>query len=175
MTTPDTPNPPARKEQDAPLAPRVSRLPSGKSIVVSADRDSETIEVRSGSGDMELRIALTDEGPVITLRGAKLNLESTDTVSVNCRRLELNTTEDLQINTGGSMGVQSDDEIRMKSAQQTFIDGDYVNLNCLDRTGYHDEGMEQLENLPPDAADTPQADTATESEDGCCDDTCCDR
>src|SRR5579859_547084 len=61
-------------------------LPSGRSVVVRVDGGKEELEVRSPNGDVEVRITLTDAGPVVSVRGARLELESPDAVSVNCRR-----------------------------------------------------------------------------------------
>jgi len=164
---------PDRSAADNSLIPadssRVSVLPSGKSIVVKADKHGEAIEIHSTDGQMELRIGLTEDGPVITLRGARFNLESTDTVSVNCRRFEVNTREGVHLHTGGEVDIRSGAEIRMKSDEQTFIDGDYVNLNCQDRTGYHDdpETNEPL-SLPDSTPENENPETAPHT--GCCTD-----
>lgn len=114
-------------------------LPSGRSIVVTAQGGREAIEVRSAQGDLEVRVELTDQGPVLSIRGARLEIDSTDTVAVTCRQFELNAQDQLRLHAGGEVGLTTEGEIKMKSAQQTFIDGDYVNLNCLDRKGYHDD------------------------------------
>jgi len=128
---------------------KIGELPSGRTLAVNAADGEERLEIRAPGGEVEVAIVLTDDGPLIRLTGANLQISSTETISLNCKRLEMTTTEDLAIRTGGSLAIHSADEIRMKSAQQTFLDADYVNLNCLDRTGYHDEGQEEL----PAAAD----------------------
>ena len=53
------------------------------------EREEETLEVVSPDGDVEVSIRLSPEGPVLKLRGARLEIESTDVVAVNCRRLAL--------------------------------------------------------------------------------------
>lgn len=103
------------------------------------DQQGEAIEVRSADGEMEVRISLTESGPVLSLRGARLDIQSTDAISVSCRQFEVNTAEDVVMQCGGDFGIQSAGEVQLKSSKQTFIDGDYVNLNCGDRAGYHDE------------------------------------
>ncbi|MGE3164089.1 MAG: hypothetical protein AB7O52_04240 [Planctomycetota bacterium] len=123
-------------------------LPSGRSLDLSVHGGEERIEVRSASGELEVSIVLTESGPVLRLRGAKLEIDSTEAIAVRCRSFELETKESVSLRAGGPVAVTSDDEIRLRSAQQTFIDGDYVNLNCLDRTGYHDENSAETEALP---------------------------
>jgi len=130
--------------EDARAVPAVrdsrSLLPSGRTLVVKAHEHDEEIEIRSSGGEVEVRIVLTEQGPILRLRGARLEIDSSDTVAVNCRQFEVNASHGVRLHSAGDVGVQSGAEIRLKSGGETFIDGDYVNLNCLDRRGYHDEG-----------------------------------
>ena len=79
--------------------------------------------LRSPAGAVDLSIRMTDQGPVLSLKGVRLEIEATEEVAVRCREFS----------------VDARDGIRLTSGGPTFIDGDYVNLNCLDRTGYHDQ------------------------------------
>jgi len=146
---------------DAPAVPAVgdsrSLLPSGRTLVVKARDHEEEIEVRSSGGEVEVRIVLTEQGPILRLRGARLEIDSSDTVAVNCRRFEVNASQGVQLSTAGDVAVRSDAEIRLKSGRETFIDGDYVNLNCLDRRGYHDEGEGDSQLAVEDVAALPEA------------------
>ena len=105
--------------------------------------DGETLEVVSPSGDVEVGIRLTPEGPVLKLRGARLEIDSTETVAINCRRFELNADEVLELRAGAGVAVQSDADIQFRSEGQTHIDGDWVNINCDERagTGWHDDPL----------------------------------
>jgi phage gp45-like len=88
-------------------------LPSGRSVVVRIDGGKEELEVRSPQGEVEVRITLTDAGPVVSLRGARLELETPDAVAVQCRRFEVNTTEAVEI-SGKEMLLQTEDDMRLK-------------------------------------------------------------
>jgi hypothetical protein len=118
----------------------VSTLPSGRSVCVTTDDQREQIEVRSPQGEVEVRIVMTEDGPVLSLRGARLEIDSTDSVALRCKRFEVQASEGIALQ-GGDVDVRSTGDIHTQSTGQTFIDGDYVNLNCLERTGYHDEGQ----------------------------------
>jgi hypothetical protein len=106
--------------------------------------------LRSAGGQMELRLRLTADGPVLSLHGVKLEIEAADTVAVNCREFAVNARDGVRVTSAGGVDVRSEAEIHLRSAGQTFVDGDYVNLNCLDRTGYHDH-------VPDNAIDAPAA------------------
>ena len=127
------------------------QLPSGRRVVARADERGELIEVRSPAGDVELRIVLTADGPVVQLRGARLELDSNDTVSLNCRRLELRATDGIVLESGGNLEAYSAAEVHVKSAGDAYIDGKLVNLNCKDRTGYPDAEATAAVELPAPA------------------------
>lgn len=99
----------------------------------------------SARGDLEMSIELTPQGPVVRLRGASLEIDSSESVAVRCKSFHLRTESELEIQAGGDVRMGSDREIRVRSAGQTFLDGDYVNINCLERTGYHDESSAAAE------------------------------
>jgi hypothetical protein len=145
---------------EVPNESAIRILPSGRSIVASIGEAGEAIEIHSPEGELELSIALTEEGPVVRIQGAKLDLVSTDSISVQCKHFELETESDIRLRAKGAIEMETHSELRTKSAGQTFFDGDYVNLNCRDRQGYHD-ALEQPE-LPADTA-LEEPDDAPES------------
>lgn len=131
---------------------RDGTLPSGRKVQIRVEDDGETLEVRSPTGEVEVGIRLTAEGPVLQLRGVRLEIDSTDTVAVNCRRFELNADEALALRSGAEISVASDADIRVRSEGDTHLDGDWVNINCQERegTGWHDDPKLLGENQAPE-------------------------
>lgn len=105
-------------------------LPSGREVRVSADDGAEAIEIRSPDGQMELRIALTPGGPVLRLRGVRLEIDSTDAVAVRCKDFHIEATNGVRLTAGG--------EVAVKSLGDTNIDAKVINLNSGDRSDYPD-------------------------------------
>src|SRR4051812_44908532 len=89
-------------------------LPSGRSVVLRIVGTNEELEVRSPSGETELRVVLTDQGPVLRLSGVRLELEAAETVSVRCRNFEVDASEEMRVRTQGDI----------------HLNGDYIRLNC---------------------------------------------
>jgi hypothetical protein len=154
VTTPAVPEP---TPPNGNLAHR-GVLPSGRTVLVRVDGRGEAIEVRSATGEMELRIALTDQGPVLSLRGARLEIDAADTVAVNCRRFEVRTTGGVMLDAAGDIALRSGAETQLRSAGDTYIDGQMVKLNCQDRAKYPDAPAPTA--LP--------AQTPTAGHDNCC-------
>jgi len=117
---------------------QVIPLASGTTVSVRSDPQGESIVVRAAGGKLELSIRMTDAGPVLSLKGVRLELEAADSVAVNCREFAVNAREAVRLESAGDVQVRSDAEIRLRSAGDTYVDADYVKLNCLDREGYHD-------------------------------------
>ena len=81
-------------------------LTSGRSVVLRFEGARDELEVYSPTGDLELRIALTDAGPVLLLRACA--------VALDCRSFEIHATEDVRLRAGGDV----------------HINGATVRLNC---------------------------------------------
>ena len=111
-------------------AVQVVGLRSGATVSVHTDVRGETIVLRSAGGSVDLSIRITDQGPVLTLKGVRLEIEATEELAVRCREFSVDARDGVRLTSGG--------DVQVRSQGQTFIDGDFVNLNCQDRTGYHD-------------------------------------
>ena len=130
------------QDKVALAAPAVSRsLPSGRHVVVRVDEHGETVEIRSPGGEVEIGIALTPDGPLLRLKGVRLEIAAAESVDVHCRRLRMRADERLELHAGDGLAITSDRDVRVRTQGQTHLDGDWVNINCEDRagTGWHDD------------------------------------
>jgi hypothetical protein len=136
--------------------PEVRRsLADGRRVELVARDSGEELEIRSPQGRVEVSIRFDRDGPVVRIHGARLELETAEEMKLRCERFDIESRKGARLVTGGNFEVRSKAEIRMKSSEQTFIDGDWVNLNCLDRTGYHDDPAQVLD-VEADEADTTE-------------------
>src|SRR5262245_27824783 len=90
--------------QEAPEA-KERTLPSGRSVIVKVAGGREELEVRSPAGEIEVRITLSDVGPVVHLRGARLELDSLQAVAINCERFEVCATEGATLKSAGEVQI----------------------------------------------------------------------
>lgn len=148
-------------------------LPSGRVVRVRSEGGREALEVRSADGELEIAIEMTAAGPVLRLRGARLEIDSTDEVAVRCREFNVEASGGVRLSSGGDVQVTGQGEMRMKAMGQTHIDAEVINLNSGDRSEYPDEEttrrvMEDLrqQGVPVDLVDPPRL------EDGKCGDGC---
>jgi hypothetical protein len=103
------------------MEPVVERaLPSGRTLVLRIGSAGEDVEIRSAAGELDLRITLTDKGPVVSLRGARLELDAAD-VAFRCRDFDVQATGTAQIVA---------DELRAKTTRDIHLNGEFIRLNC---------------------------------------------
>jgi hypothetical protein len=114
----------------AALVETARNLPSGRSVTLRTGPGQEEIEVRSPDGDVEVRITLTAQGPVVQLRAARLELQAAEEVRVECDRFAVHAREGTEIKTGGDMQIAADGDLRIRTEQDTHVNGRMIYLNC---------------------------------------------
>ncbi len=104
-------------------------LPSGRSVVVKVDGGREGLEIRSPAGDVEVRIILTENGPEVNLRGARLEMEAIDTVALRCRRFEVQSPEGTELTSSGDVQITGR-ELKVRTERDIHMNGEVIRLNC---------------------------------------------
>ena len=89
-------------------APRSHALPSGRHVVVKIENGAEHLEIRSPAGEVEVRIELTDAGPIVKLHAAELQLGSPGKIALQCGELELTTERNATLSVGGELTLTTD-------------------------------------------------------------------
>jgi phage gp45-like len=88
-------------------------LREGRTLSVESVGGDELVEVRSASGQVELRIRLTEEGPVLQIESARLQLKASEAVEIESKRIELRATETVQLSSDNEVKVDADGEVRV--------------------------------------------------------------
>ena len=103
-------------------------LSSGRSVVLTTEDDTEAIEVRCPDGQVEVRILLTDEGPVVSLGAARLQLESIQDLSVRCQRLHISAAETAKLESQKGLQIAGE-ELRVNTTEDIYLNGKFIRLN----------------------------------------------
>lgn len=125
-------------ERTPPNALPARVLPSGRQVVVDASAQGERIEVRAPDGSLEIAIALTPEGPVLQVRGARLEIDSTDAVALRCKEFALHAEQGISLTSGGRAEVRAQGEVAITSMADARLDAAVIHLNGGDRSAYPD-------------------------------------
>jgi hypothetical protein len=78
-------------------------LRDGRKVVVSESGSEQLVEIRSESGMLELRIKLTEEGPVLQMESVRMELKASEAVSIESKRVEIKATEEIDVEAKGDM------------------------------------------------------------------------
>jgi hypothetical protein len=142
-------------------------LPSGRSIQITSGPQGDRFDIASSAGKIELSITLTDNGPVISIQGAMLEINSSDSVSLKCRDLSIQTESSLNIASQGSVDIHAVGNLKAKALGNADIDAQLINLNCGDRSEYNDAALVPFEFPPPVVAPGAPAPSPTTPHSGC--------
>lgn len=96
-------------------------LREGRTLSVEQAGSDELVEIRSSSGQIELRIKLTEEGPVLQMESVKLQLKASESVEISSRRVDITATETVQI--------ASDNEVKVDAEGEVRVNGKMIYLN----------------------------------------------
>ncbi|NJL60054.1 MAG: hypothetical protein HC887_10860 [Desulfobacteraceae bacterium] len=102
---------------------------SGRTIAVYPDGDEEYLEVIEPSGQLSLKIRLTEDGPVMVLEGARLELKSAESVTLAAKRISINAEEEASVESKGSLKIASSDDMKIHSEEDVVVTGKILHLN----------------------------------------------
>jgi hypothetical protein len=137
-----TPNPAVASSESA-IAPAAAPSPalaahvcvlalaSGRSIEVTEGGAEERIQLRSTSGEVMLTVRLTDEGPVLSLSGASLEIAASKSLALSCETLHIKAARDALIEVGGSLRERVEGSVTRETAGASTVSGREVKLEAF--------------------------------------------
>ena len=96
-------------------------LRAGRSLTIEPTTGGELVEIRSPSGQVELRVKLTEDGPVLQLDSVRLQLKATEDVEIEGKRVAIKARE--------TITVASEDEVQIEGQGDVRVRGDKIYLN----------------------------------------------
>lgn len=82
------------------------RLRDGRKIVVSETGTDQLVEIRNESGMVEIRIQLTEQGPILQVEAARMQLKASESVQIESKRVEIRSEEETEIESEGEVRVR---------------------------------------------------------------------
>jgi hypothetical protein len=73
----------------------------------------DVVEVRAGSGALELRVRLTPDGPVLEMDAVQLKLRASENVDVECRNFRVRARRGVDLDGKGDVRVNGDGDVRV--------------------------------------------------------------
>jgi hypothetical protein len=95
-------------EQEETAESQEVYLKDGRKIVVSEQGTDQLVEIRNESGMVEIRIQLTEQGPVVQVEAARMKLSATESVQIESKKIELKSEEGTEIESEGEVRVRGE-------------------------------------------------------------------
>ena len=105
------------------------QLDSGRQVLVHSDEKGELLEILERGGKAVVTVRLTDEGPVVTVQGAHLELKSTDTIALDARKVRIKAQEEASIESEGTLKIESSKNMDVTSEEDIRVVGKMIHLN----------------------------------------------
>lgn len=103
-------------------------LKGGKKLVVSDQGNDQLVEIRNESGMLELRIKLTEQGPVLQMESVRLQLKASEAVEIESSRVEIKGSEQVAIE-GGKVAVAAEEDATVDAKGEVRVVGKSIWLN----------------------------------------------
>ena len=79
------------------------QLDSGRQVLVHTDEKEEILEIVERGGEVVMALRLTDEGPIVSVQGARLELKSTETITLEGKKVKIKAQEEASIESEGKL------------------------------------------------------------------------
>ena len=104
---------------------------SGRTLVVEFESGGERVAVCSAAGETELVIDLTKDGPVVSMTGGKLQLQSADSVDIRCKHFSVRADETTRLDTG-KLEIRAEHGADIHSWDELNLNARETHLRCSD-------------------------------------------
>ncbi|MFO0896002.1 MAG: hypothetical protein U0836_01120 [Pirellulales bacterium] len=102
---------------------------SGRNVSLRLGPDGEEFEIRSPAGELELRILLTPEGPVLRLEAARIEVQAAEKFRVDCGEFHVAAERGLHLQADETVQIEAD-RMRVRTQDDIRLNGSFVRLNC---------------------------------------------
>lgn len=143
--SPERPRPEREDRGDIAAADSLE-LPSGRRVSCEEEASGELVTIQGPEGGVELRVLLTDDGPVLRFDAARLELRSAGAIRAECERFEVAARSDVVQEAGGDISLRARGDlstrarttsvtstrgdVALKANDDVTLDGERVKLNC---------------------------------------------
>lgn len=103
-------------------------LREGRKLVIGEQGGNQLVEIRNESGMLEVRIVLTEQGPVLQMEGARLSLKGAEAVEIESPRVAIKGSETLEL-AGGQVRVEAERDVRIEAKEEAVMVGQPIHLN----------------------------------------------
>jgi len=105
------------------------QLDSGRQVLVHSNEKEEILEIVERGGEMVMAVRLTDEGPIVSVQAAQLELKSTETITLDAKKIRIKAQEEASIESEGKLKIESSKNMDVNSEDDIRVVGKMIHLN----------------------------------------------
>ena len=103
-------------------------LKDGRKLTLSEQGGDQLVEIRNESGLVEVRIKLTEEGPVLQMEAVRMQLKASEQVSIESQAVEIKGVDHVSV-SGGKVDVTAEEDVTVESTAEVRVRGKMIWLN----------------------------------------------
>lgn len=103
-------------------------LRDGRKLVVADHGADQLVEIRSESGLLELRIRLTEDGPVLQMESVRMQLKAAEAVEIHSKRVEVVGSEQVAV-AGKDVEIRAEEDVDVEAKNDVRVVGAMIYLN----------------------------------------------
>jgi len=111
------------------MAAHTLELNNSRTLTVKPSEEGELVEIHANGGQLELRIRLTPEGPVLQMESVRISLKAAENVDVNCKNFEVRASESVDLHSDGGMQLSGTADVKVNAAGDVIVKGTMIYLN----------------------------------------------
>ena len=121
-------------------------LVADQRLLIEYYHHSNLLNIVGADGQVSLSIHVTEDGPVMRIRGNTLTIQTEGNLSIDAKKVSIHSREGTSLTTGGNFEIQAVGDIHSKARIQTItadlgnvdikanddvkMEGERIRLNC---------------------------------------------
>jgi hypothetical protein len=116
-------------ESERVVSPDAVGLAHGRLLTVDSAGAEQFVEIRAASGIVELRVKITEDGPVLLIEGVRISLKAAESVQVDCPRFTVTTSHSIEMASQGTIQVSGAGDVCVDAKGEVHVKGEMIHLN----------------------------------------------
>ena len=108
---------------------RELELHQGRTLTLASSGDDDLVEIRDASGQLQLRVRMTPEGPVLEVETVRLSLRAAEAVDIETKEFNVNAERSLAFSSEGEITLSGKADVRVDADGEVHVTGEMIYLN----------------------------------------------
>lgn len=104
-------------------------LKHGRKLRITHEAGGDLVEIRGSSGALEIRIEVTENGPVLRMESFRISLKAAESVDVECKEFRVNAEKGVAMKSQGSIKVTGEAGVEVTANGEVHVKGTKIYLN----------------------------------------------